>query len=221
MKCIYCGGEVPAKSTKCPYCGRENASGIAFEQEVKEKEERNKVLPEKILKKNASLLTQKILTRVIIVSAVLNVLLLLLTFFMFLWSERDYAESTPAAGSHAERFLAEYDQWDNYYIKRFTENLDSFLDAKMSGEEVNREDIEVLTDAAYDLAGMITEGKIEKEEADYAENMLNVFFEGYMDLPKEMQIFYHSGERKNYTADELQDVRKQAVDYICKKEGIA
>ena len=38
MKCMYCGGEVPAKSTKCPYCGRENQSGIAFEQEVRKKE---------------------------------------------------------------------------------------------------------------------------------------------------------------------------------------
>ena len=53
MKCMYCGGEVPAKSTKCPYCGKENASGIAFMQEVRQKEERNKQLPEKILKKNA------------------------------------------------------------------------------------------------------------------------------------------------------------------------
>lgn len=34
---MYCGGEVPAKSTKCPYCGRENQSGIAFEREVREK----------------------------------------------------------------------------------------------------------------------------------------------------------------------------------------
>lgn len=48
---MYCGGEVPAKSTKCPYCGRENQSGIAFEREVREKEARNRALGDEILKR--------------------------------------------------------------------------------------------------------------------------------------------------------------------------
>ena len=71
MKCMYCGGEVPAKSTKCPYCGRENKSGIAFEREVRKKEERNRALGDEILKKNLPWLTRKMLTRIIECGAVL------------------------------------------------------------------------------------------------------------------------------------------------------
>lgn len=221
MKCMYCGGEVPAKSTKCPYCGKENASGIAFMQEVRQKEERNKQLPEKILKKNASWLSQKILTRIILVSAVLNILLLSLSFFMFLWSEREPAVSSPSAGSHAERYLAEYGQWNDYYITRFTEYMDEYLAAKVSGEEVDEDDINSLVEAAYDLAMQIYDGRLTDGEAAYAAELTDTFFRGYMGLPEDMQIFYRTENWDGYDYEERKNAKTEAVEYLCEKEGIS
>lgn len=219
MKCMYCGGEVPAKSTKCPYCGRENQSGIAFEREVREKEERNRALGDEILKKNLPWLTQKMLTRIIVVTAVLNVVLFFSTFLMFLWSERSPAVKEAKAGSAAEQYRQDFEA-DDYYYGNFIESMSDYIGAKTDGTEMKTYYLESLVRNGFYLAEQIYDDKIGAEEKEEAAALLETFFADYVGLPEEYRYFYRTEEWSNGDYEQRTASRDAAVSWLCEKEGM-
>lgn len=219
MKCEYCGGEVPAKSTKCPYCGRENQSGLQFQREIREKEERNKALPEQILKENRPWLTQKILTRVIVTTAVLNVLLFISTFFMFLWEERQPEMAVPETNSHAEAYQAQFEVED-YYYGRFLDDMQDYIGTKADGEELPRYKVEDLFISAYNLTDEIYDGNMDAEEKEEADALLDVFFTDYIGIPEEYSLFYRADEWEDTGYEKCAAARDAACAWLCEKEGM-
>ena len=216
---MYCGGEVPAKSTKCPYCGRENQSGIAFEREVREKEARNRALGDEILKKNLPWLTQKMLTRIIVVTAVLNVVLFFSTFLMFLWSDRAPAVKEAKAGSAAERYLRNFETED-YYCGNFIESMNDYIGAKTDGTEMEAYHIESMVRHGFYLAQQIYDDKMGAEEKEEAAALLEAFFADYVGLPEEYRYFYRTEEWSTGDYEQRTVSRDAAVSWLCEKEGV-
>lgn len=204
---MYCGGEVPAKSTKCPYCGRENQSGIAFEREVREKEARNRALGDEILKKNLPWLTRKMLTRIIVVTAVLNVVLFFSTFLMFLWSDRAPAVKEAKAGSAAERYLRNFETED-YYCGNFIESMNDYIGAKTDGTEMKAYYIESMVRHGFYLAQQIYDDKMGAEEKEEAAALLEVFLRIMSDCRRNTAIF--TG-RKNGVPATMNSARHQGM----------
>ena len=44
MNCPYCGSLLTYQDVVCPYCGRTNKGGVAFQKEVYDRIERNRLL---------------------------------------------------------------------------------------------------------------------------------------------------------------------------------
>ena len=101
MKCTFCGGDVDAQMTKCPFCGKENPAGVAFQEQVEAKKKRNRELPRFILKLEEKEIKRKLLTRINIALVVLNVILLVGSFGLYLLSDIK-TERVPKSGSIAE-----------------------------------------------------------------------------------------------------------------------
>lgn len=87
MKCTHCGGEVSAQETACPSCGRENTEGIAFQQKVQEKIDRNLLLRLTMKKQKNAELAQRMLTRLCVIFWSINLGLILFFIALYMWME--------------------------------------------------------------------------------------------------------------------------------------
>ncbi len=210
MKCPYCGGEVPAQSVVCPFCGQENPEGIAFQQEVQKKIERNKLLKPFLIKQRTPELIQRMMTRIIIVIVVVNVVAVGVTLLLAIFSAREEVRE-PASDSFAEQYLEEFNDLDDYYFSIYYRELKKQISALDSGEMPKEVEIENLVDYAH-RALEESEGK-EIQEAIYLYEV--AFFRGFLGLTEEESIFLEPDEDGEYgimfSDDERINVAVEAI----------
>lgn len=218
MKCPYCGGEVPSQSISCPFCGRENPEGIAFQEEVRKKIERNKLLKPFLIKQKTPELVQKMLTRIWVILIALNGVLLLFSFFVFLWTERGHGRK-PADGSHAERVVTQFDSTGNWEYDNFCDKMYDILDAVENGEEIGEYDVEWVVEYAYDAVSHNTEG----EHANSEECLMTVdaFFRGYLGFSEEDMVFLMPNEEGEYELWLEDSVKETAIQLVWEKLEVA
>lgn len=193
MKCPYCGGEVPAQSVACPFCGQENPEGIAFQKEVQEKIERNKLLKPFLIKQKTPELIQKMMTRIIVILVVVNVVLLGFSFLLTVWSVREEVR-VPAEGSFAELYLEDFRDFDDYYFNNYYRELKKQIEMLDNGEMPEEAEIQNLVKDAH-RALEENEGE-EIQAAIYRYEV--AFFRGVLGLTEEESIFLEPDENGEY-----------------------
>ena len=88
MKCLNCGGQVSYQEIACPYCGTENPEAIAFQKEILEKIERNRLLGPFLRKQKTP---ELMLLKLLILCGVLfvvNIGIMVACVGVHLWSEK-------------------------------------------------------------------------------------------------------------------------------------
>ncbi|MGN0431584.1 MAG: hypothetical protein ACI4EQ_04425 [Lachnospiraceae bacterium] len=218
MKCPYCGGEVSSQSISCPFCGRENPEGIAFQEEVRRKIERNKLLKPFLIKQKTPELVQKMLSRILIILVVLNAVLFFSTFFIFLWAERDRTRE-PQPGGHAEQFLAQFDTTGNWGYNNFCDRMYRIMDAVDAGEEIADYEVEWLVEYAYDAVAENADS--EQENAGECILTVQAFFRGYLGFTDEEMAFLSPNEDGKYEYTVDADSKADTVQLIWEKLEVA
>ena len=187
MKCPYCGGEVPSQSVKCPYCDAVNPEGVAFQEEIQERIERNRLLRPFLIKQKTPELKQRMLTRMIVILMGINVALIAFSLGIFLWENREERRAA-AKDSQAKYYETLFGENRNYYYDEFLRRMNEFVDMAEEGQIPEREDILSLLDRAYDSLYYMQD-----EEKEFQQEILfniKAFFMGYVGLTSdEMECF--------------------------------
>lgn len=195
MKCPYCGGEISFQSAVCPYCGSKNAQGSAFQEELRKKIERNKLLKPFLIKQKTPELVQKMLTRIILIVTAANFLLLLISFGIFLWKDRPNTGKVNE-GSHAESFQKLYYDSNDYSCADFFTYANAFIDRRENKEAADGREWEWLLKSAYYL--MRDSAEYEPQRQEEIRLYIRTFFEGYIGLEEEELAFLQPDESGEY-----------------------
>ena len=217
MKCPYCGGEVSFQNEKCPYCGRENAEGILFQKEIKQKIERNRLLKPFLIKQKTPELVQRMLTRILFVVSGVNLLLFVCCISFYVWSERD-SRRVPAAESHAESFAGSLRNGTEYYTETFFEEMNAFMDAMESGSIPNRNSLSFLVEYGYRA---MRETAINSDADEETQLLIRAFFCGYIGISEEDAAFLDAAKAEDapYTPpDELVEMAVSAIEKRVKED---
>ena len=195
MKCPYCGGEVSSQSPNCPYCGAVNPEGVAFQEEIQKRIERNKLLKPFLIKQKTPELMQRMLSRILLILVEVNVLLFVFSVGIYIWGEREQ-ERTAAQGSQAQRYETIFPEVQNYYYDKFVDDMNEMIDLMEEGQVPDREDILTFLDHCYDMFYyMQSEPEELKEEAYFT---MKAFFMGYVGLTKEEAACFEPKEDGSY-----------------------
>ncbi|MGN0401766.1 MAG: hypothetical protein ACI4HQ_05845 [Acetatifactor sp.] len=216
MTCPNCGGEFSSQEIKCPFCGSGNPEGIAFQNEVREKIERNKLLKPFLIKQKTPELAQRMLTRILLIMVGVNVLLLAFSLGIYLWST--YAKERQAApGSFAESYMTLHTP-DSYYYMSFLEDMYKFMDDLDNGQIPDEEHMVQLLKSGYEAIARSAE--LTPEEREEIEGMVRAFFRGYLEMREEELAFLQPGEEggNSYGTPEEQELRKTAKNVIDRLE---
>lgn len=215
MKCPYCGGEISSQSVKCTFCGRENPEGVKFQQEVREKIERNKLLKPLLLKQKTPELVQKMLTRIIVVMTVANVLLLVISFCIFLVTERKEVR-TPQPGSQAELFYEEFAGSSDFFHMQYFECKNEYIDMIEAGETPDEWEVEVVVDYAYKTISNLDE--YDSATKEMLKKDINAFFMGYIGLSEEEMDFLEPDENGEFPYFMDYELEEKTVALILEKQ---
>jgi len=212
MKCVNCGGEVDSQSTRCPYCGSDNAQGILFQQEVAEKLARNKFLPGFILRDKTPEMLHKLLWRVMFSFTLAGMILIGVSFALYCVADN---LSTPAEpyGYAKDTYYTRTENAADIYI--FPEEyMNEIIVSLDTGVMPYRSRVEFVLEYTYRL--MVPDTYRDKE--GYHDLCLEcyAFLKGYLCL-KEEEIEYlleNNGER--YPSEE---VITELTDVIAERLG--
>lgn len=211
MKCIHCGGEVPARSLKCPYCNQDNPEGIAFQEEILKKIERNRLLKPFLMKQKKPEMVQKMLTRVIIITVMANVLLFAIMVGMSVWEDRDTFTEVEKS-TKAREFAQEFWGDDSYEYKQFCVGMYEFIEKIEDGEMPDDFFIESMVSGGCRAAD--NAAKADADSREQMETTLEGFFAGYIGLSGEELDFLHPEEDVYYLPE---DTKMEVVAKIKEK----
>lgn len=212
MKCINCGGEVDSQSTRCPYCGSDNAEGIKFQQEVAEKLARNKLLPKFILKDKTPDILQKLLWRVMFSFALAGIVLMGVSFALYCISDNLMASKEPY-GYAKESYYARIENAADIYI--FPEEyMNEIIVALDTGVKPYRSRVEYVLEYTYRL--MVPDTYQDKE--GYHDICLEcyAFLKGYLCLQEEEIEYLLENNGERYPNEE---VLAQLTDLVAERIG--
>lgn len=212
MKCPNCGGDIPSRSLACPYCGSDNPEGIAFQEEIQKKIERNKLLKPFLIKQKTPELVQKMLTRILLILLGINFLLVAISLAFFMWGERTQGYKKPEEGSWAKAYYDTFIEMDNFYYSSFLKEAGDIIDMVQNGEFPESDDVEYVIRYGFEAL----EASQERAEAEREEIQMTVdgFFMGYIGLSEEEMQAFRPGEDGSFDyriEDELLESTKKLV----------
>lgn len=220
MKCTYCGADVDAQAVKCPFCGQENAQGVAFKKQVEEKKKRNKDLPRFVLRLQEKEIKGKLLTRMNVGLILVNVLLVVLSFVIFIINE-EKPKRQVQPGSQAEQFIQEfyYDQEYGsgmYNVASLYENMVAFIEKFETGEEIKEYRIRYLADYSF-RAMKDASTKQTEEQKNKTENLVRTFFMGYLGFAEEDMSFVKYDQADDWPYSLPRDTEEKVMDLMQRK----
>ena len=217
MKCPYCHGEVPAQSITCPFCGRENPEGIAFQQEVQKKIQRNKLLKPFLMKQQTPELISRMMSRIIFILIVVNVVAYGFVFLLAVFTTRKEVRE-PEKDSFAQRYISEWKDLDYHYFNTYYRELKDQVEMLDRGEMPDEIEIRNLVNGAH-RALEESEGE-EIHETIYLYEV--AFFRGFLGLTEEESLFLEPDEDGEYgvmfSDDERITVAVEAIQDTYRKE---
>lgn len=218
MKCPSCGGEFSSQSVACPYCGRENPEGIAFQEEVRRKIERNKLLKPFLMKQKTPELVQRMLTRILLIIVGVNVALFAFIFVLYLLAEIE-VKSEILPGKYAELYQTNFEELDDYYFENYHRRMREFMKVLDNGEIPEHDDIDYLVEHARRVLEEAQDKTIFEDVYLHETS----FFRGFLGLTDEESLFLEPDEDGEYGYLLRDDERRiKAVEAIERnlKEGV-
>lgn len=219
MKCPSCGGEFSSQSIACPYCGRENPEGIAFQEEVRRKIERNKLLKPFLIKQKTPELVQRMLTRIFLIIIGINLALFAFIFILYLLAGIE-VKSDIQPGKYAQVYRTNFAELDDYYFENYHRQMRGIMSMIDNGEMPAYDDIDYLVDRAHKALE-------EAQDEDIFEDVYlheAAFFRGFLKLTEEESLFLEPDEDGEYryltTTDERRIKAVEAIERNLKEGAV-
>lgn len=213
MKCVNCGGEVDSQAISCPYCGTRNETGIAFYKEVCQKIQRNKLLAPLLLRQKTPELVQRMLTRIIAALGVLGIVLLGISFGLFMMIDDPiYSDRKPESDSYAWEYVGQQEHYYNHDYQRWTKYANEFMDAWDSGKMISRYHLKSMLDYGFEV---YYDEDMSEELQQQAKLEIDAMLRGILQLSdEEMALFHQADERYTYSKQPDPEAQEQLVELL-------
>jgi len=227
MKCLNCGGQVSYQELACPYCGTENPEAIAFQKEILEKIERNRLLGPFLRKQKTP---ELMLLKLLILCGVLfvvNIGIMVACVGVHQWSEKA-KDKGPKPGTLAAEYQEKFGDdkpFEDYYYKDVEDTIEFMEEGNKNyylsevtvenmlstGETALEEYYEEEYDEEYNRIRICTD----EVRVTSLRNFQRAFYMGYLGLAEEELGFMEKEEDESY--EEQHTERKEAAAVIYKR----
>ncbi len=214
MNCPYCGGLLTYQDIVCPYCGKENKEGAAFQKEVYDRIERNRLLRPFLINKKKPEVLKRVMLRMVFILVFFNIMLIAIALGVTWWAQEGENRTT-SVNKFSGLYAEEFPYMEDYDFKQFME-IATFCMQKMDKEEYAKIDegmIDLMIgygyQALYDNIG-------EAREEMYA--IQKAYYVGYWGLSEEELAFLepdNGGEYESLFPD--LGKKSMAIDAILAK----
>ena len=206
MNCPYCGALLTYQDVVCPYCGRKHKEGVAFQKEVYDRIERNRLLRPFLINKKKPEVLKRVMLRMVFILVFFNMMLITFALGVSWWaSEGD--KNSPKGRMFSGQYAEEFPYMEDYSFKNFMEQATSCM-RYMEKEEFGKMDegtIDLLVSFGYQALAENT-GK-EREEMY---EIQKAYYVGYWGLSEEELAFLEPDNGSEYTSI-FPDLEKKAV----------
>lgn len=206
MNCPYCGALLTYQDVVCPYCGRKHKEGVAFQKEVYDRIERNRLLRPFLINKKKPEVLKRVMLRMVFILVFFNMMLITFALGVSWWaSEGD--KNSPKGRMFSGLYAEEFPYMEDYSFKNFMEQATSCM-RYMEKEEFGKMDegtIDLLVSFGYQALAENT-GK-EREEMY---EIQKAYYVGYWGLSEEELAFLEPDNGSEYTSM-FADLEKKAV----------
>lgn len=206
MNCPYCGALLTYQDVVCPYCGRKHKEGVAFQKEVYDRIERNRLLRPFLINKKKPEVLKRVMLRMVFILVFFNMMLITFALGVSWWaSEGD--KNSPKGRMFSGLYAEEFPYMEDYSFKNFMEQATSCM-RYMEKEEFGKMDegtIDLLVSFGYQALAENT-GK-EREEMY---EIQKAYYVGYWGLSEKELAFLEPDNGSEYTSM-FPDLEKKAV----------
>lgn len=206
MNCPYCGALLTYQDVVCPYCGRKHKEGVAFQKEVYDRIERNRLLRPFLINKKKPEVLKRVMLRMVFILVFFNMMLITFALGVSWWaSEGD--KNSPKGRMFSGLYAEEFPYMEDYSFKNFMEQATSCM-RYMEKEEFGKMDegtIDLLVSFGYQALAENT-GK-EREEMY---EIQKAYYVGYWGLSEEELAFLEPDNGSEYTSM-FPNIEKKAV----------
>jgi hypothetical protein len=206
MNCPYCGALLTYQDVVCPYCGRKHKEGVAFQKEVYDRIERNRLLRPFLINKKKPEVLKRVMLRMVFILVFFNMMLITFALGVSWWaSEGD--KNSPKGRMFSGQYAEEFPYMEDYSFKNFMEQATSCM-RYMEKEEFGKMDegtIDLLVSFGYQALAENT-GK-EREEMY---EIQKAYYVGYWGLSEEELAFLEPDNGSEYTSM-FPNIEKKAV----------
>ena len=214
MNCPYCGGLLTYQDVVCPYCGKENKEGAAFQKEVYDRIERNRLLRPFLINKKKPEVLKRVMLRMVFILVFVNMMFLTFVLGVTWWAEEG-DKNSPKGRMISGLYAEEFPYMEDYSFKNFMEQATSCM-RYMEKEEYEKMDegtIDLMVDFGYRA---LAENTGEEREEMY--EIQKAYYVGYWGLSEEELAFLESDNGSEYESL-FPDLEKKsmAIDAILAK----
>lgn len=206
MNCPYCGALLTYQDVVCPYCGRKHKEGVAFQKEVYDRIERNRLLRPFLINKKKPEVLKRVMLRMVFILVFFNMMLITFALGVSWWaSEGD--KNSPKGRMFSGLYAEEFPYMEDYSFKNFMEQATSCM-RYMEKEEFGKMDegtIDLLVSFGYQALAENT-GK-EREEMY---EIQKAYYVGYWGLSEKELAFLEPDNGSEYTSM-FPNIEKKAV----------
>ncbi|MBR5800312.1 MAG: hypothetical protein IKY23_09655 [Lachnospiraceae bacterium] len=226
MKCQNCGAPVSYEQLECPYCGTANPEAIAFQKEILEKMERNRLLGPFLRKQKTP---ELVLIKLLILCGILfvvNIGIILACVGIHQWSEKA-KDKGPEPGTFAAKYQENFGKnkpFEEYFYGDVENTIEFMEDGSQyyylhevavenmlsTGQTALEEYYEKERDEDGNEIFICTD----EERASRLRNFQRAFYMGYLGLSEEDLGFMEKEEDETYV--ENGEERKAAATVIYK-----
>ena len=214
MKCPYCGGLLTYQDVVCPYCGREHKEGVAFQKEVYDRIERNRLLRPFLINKKKPEVLKLVMLRMVFILVFVNMMFLTFALGVTWWAEAS-DKNSPKGRMISGLYAEEFPYMEDYSFMNFMEQATSCM-RYMEKEEYEKMDegtIDLMVDFGYRA---LAENTGEEREEMY--EIQKAYYVGYWGLSEEELAFLEPDNGSEYESL-FPDLEKKsmAIDAILAK----
>ena len=214
MNCPYCGSLLTYQDVVCPYCGRANKEGVAFQKEVYDRIERNRLLRPFLINKKKPEVLKLVMLRMVFILVFVNMMFLTFALGVTWWAEEG-DKNSPKGRMISGVYAEEFPYMEDYSFKNFMEQATSCM-RYMEKEEYEKMDegtIDLMVDFGYRA---LAENTGEEREEMY--EIQKAYYVGYWGLSEEELAFLEPDNGSEYESL-FPDLEKKsmAIDAILAK----
>lgn len=196
MNCPYCGALLTYQDVVCPYCGREHKEGVAFQKEVYDRIERNRLLRPFLINKKKPEVLKRVMLRMVFILVFVNMMFLTFAITVAWWSEEGNTKE-PKGDTFSGLYAEAFPYMEDYSFKNFMEEATSRMRymEKEEYEKIDEGTLSLLVDYGYQALAENT-----GEERAKMYEIQKAYYLGYWGLSEEDLEVLEPDEGNEYTS---------------------